>query len=60
MKLIKEHLVSDLNDICVDMIFVFILGQITFDQDNLDEMENNKLNDANLFRANSGRIRKSV
>ncbi|CAF0733582.1 unnamed protein product [Rotaria sp. Silwood1] len=35
-------------------------GQITFDQDILDEMEKEKLNDTNLFRTNSGRIRKSI
>jgi len=39
--------------------FLYI-GQITFDQDILDKMEIEKLNDTNLFRTNSGRIRKSV
>jgi hypothetical protein len=37
-----------------------IIGQITFDQDILDAMENEKLNDTNLFKTNSGRIRKSI
>ncbi|CAF2469227.1 unnamed protein product [Rotaria sp. Silwood2] len=35
-------------------------GQITFDQDILDEMEKEKSNDTNLFRTNTGRIRKSI
>ena len=38
--------------------FVFV-GQITFDQDILDQMEKEKLDDTNLFRSNSGRIKKS-
>jgi hypothetical protein len=37
-----------------------VIGQITFDQDILDAMENEKLNDTNLFKTNSGRIRKSI
>jgi len=37
-----------------------LIGQITFDQDILDAMENEKLNDTNLFKTNSGRIRKSI
>ncbi|CAF0725189.1 unnamed protein product [Rotaria sordida] len=35
-------------------------GQITFDQDILDEMEKEKSNDTNLFRTNTGRIKKSI
>lgn len=35
-------------------------GQITFDQDILDQMEANKSNDTNLFRTNTGRIGKSI
>ncbi len=38
----------------------YFLGQITFDQDILDQMENEKLNETNLFRTNSGRIKKSI
>jgi hypothetical protein len=46
---------------CVEIGFYFLfLGQITFDQDILDEMENKKLNDTNLFRTNSGRIKQSI
>ncbi len=37
-----------------------VIGQITFDQDILDVMESEKLNDTNLFKTNSGRIRKSI
>jgi len=39
---------------------LLLLGQITFDQDILDQMEAEKLNDTNLFRTNTGRIRKSI
>jgi len=44
---------------CIEIDFGF-LGPMTFDQDILDEMENKKLNDTNLFRTNSGRIRQSI
>jgi hypothetical protein len=42
-----------------DFGFLFI-GEITFDQDILDDMENEKLNEINLFRTTSGRIKKSI
>ncbi|CAF2999126.1 unnamed protein product [Rotaria socialis] len=35
-------------------------GHITLDQDILDAMEQEKLSDTNLFRASSGRIKKSI
>lgn len=59
MKLIKEDLVNNLfyNDFSIDFC---LLGQLTFDQDILDQMENEKLNDTNLFRSNSGQIKKSI
>ena len=34
-------------------------GQITFDQDVLDQMDKDKLDDVNLFRSNAGQIKKS-
>ncbi len=46
--------------IVLRLVDFFLIGQITLDQDILDEMENKKLNDTNLFRTNSGRIRKSI
>lgn len=42
------------------IVICIFVGQITFDQDILDEKENEKLNDINLFKTNSGRIRKSI
>lgn len=38
---------------------IIFLGQITLDQDILDAMEREKLSDTNLFRTNTGRIKKS-
>lgn len=45
---------------CKILFFLHFIGQITMDQDILDHMESEKLNDTNLFRTTTGRIRKSV
>ncbi len=44
----------------MEIILFLFIGEITFDQDILDNMENEKLNEINLFRTNSGRIKKSI
>jgi hypothetical protein len=46
--------------VMIRLKLLFFVGQITFDQDILDQMENEKLSETNLFRTNSGRIKKSI